>query len=269
MSKSNTELCVGEGADTLALAVFECLSLPTAMLAGAEHIIRYGNPALCQMVGKSADQLTGKPFGEIDSSEVCRLLLDKVYLTGEVERYTAPENSEAPTVLWSYLAWPVLGADKHPAGVMIQVGETAQFHRHSTAMNEQLLLSGIRQHELAAVAEELNAKLQLEMAERKRVEHALMNSEKLAATARLASTMSHEINNPLGAITNLIYLLAPMQTSAEAKAYIATLDEQVKRLTRIATQMLKFHRLRIQPGRIGAWLRKKSRRETGGSRKTD
>jgi signal transduction histidine kinase len=109
-------------------------------------------------------------------------------------------------------------------------------------VNQELLLSGLRLHELAGVAEELNAKLQLEMAERKRMEHALMNSEKLAATARLASTMSHEINNPLGAITNLIYLLAPMQTSPEAQTYIAALDEQVKGLTRIATQMLKFHR---------------------------
>ena len=243
--------------ETSGLAVFECLNLPTAMLSGAQHIIRYGNPAFCQMVGKSADQLIGKPFSEVVAGDVCRLLLDRVYLTGEVESYTSPEGSETQTMLWSYLAWPIPGADKHPAGVMVQVGETAQFHRHSTAMNQQLLLSGIRLHELAAVAEELNAKLQLEMAERKRVEHALMNSEKLAATARLASTMSHEINNPLGAITNLIYLLVPLQTSAEAKAYIATLGEQVKRLTRIATQMLKFHRDTNQPTKfkLGELLR--------------
>src|ERR1017187_10225678 len=82
---------------------------------------------------------------------------------------------------------------------------------------------------------------------RKRMEQALLNSEKLAATARLASTMAHEINNPLGAITNLIYLLAPLQSSPEAQAYIATLDHQVRGLSRIATQMLKFHRDNNQP----------------------
>jgi signal transduction histidine kinase len=82
---------------------------------------------------------------------------------------------------------------------------------------------------------------------RKRMEQALLNSEKLAATARLASTMAHEINNPLGAITNLIYLLAPLQSSPEAQAYIATLDQQVIGLSRIATQMLKFHRDNNQP----------------------
>jgi two-component system CheB/CheR fusion protein len=109
-------------------------------------------------------------------------------------------------------------------------------------MNQELLLSAVRQHEMTEVAEKLNSQLQLEMAERKRMERALMNSEKLAATARLASTMAHEINNPLGAITNLIFLLAPLQLSPEAQAYIATLDTQVRGLTRIATQMLKFHR---------------------------
>jgi two-component system, chemotaxis family, CheB/CheR fusion protein len=46
----------------------------------------------------------------------------------------------------------------------------------------------------------------------------------------------------LGAITNLIFLLGPLQTTPEAQAYIATLEDQVKGLTRIATQMLKCHR---------------------------
>jgi signal transduction histidine kinase len=85
------------------------------------------------------------------------------------------------------------------------------------------------------------------MSERKRMEQALVNSEKLAAAARLASTMSHEINNPLAAITNLIFLLAPLQTTPEGRAYIATLDQQVRGLSRIATQMLKFHRDNNQP----------------------
>jgi signal transduction histidine kinase len=93
-----------------------------------------------------------------------------------------------------------------------------------------------------------------EVAQRKQVEgelsraqRALLDSEKLAATARLAATMAHEINNPLEAITNLTFLLSPLQTSPEARAYLATLEQQVKGLSRIATQMLKFHRDSNQP----------------------
>ncbi len=64
-------------------------------------------------------------------------------------------------------------------------------------MNQELLVSAVRQHELAEVADRLNAQLQREMTERKLMEKALLNSAKLAASARLASTMAHEINNPL------------------------------------------------------------------------
>jgi hypothetical protein len=55
-------------------------------------------------------------------------------------------------------------------GVMIQVTETVRFHQQATAMNQELLLSVVRQHELAEVAERLNAQLQLEITEHKRAE---------------------------------------------------------------------------------------------------
>jgi signal transduction histidine kinase len=44
------------------------------------------------------------------------------------------------------------------------------------------------------------------------------------------------------AITTLIFLLAPLQTSSEAQSYVATIEDQLQGLSRIATHMLKFHR---------------------------
>ena len=124
----------------------------------------------------------------------------------------------------------------------MQVTETTQAHQRAIAVNEQLLLSGVRQHELRETAESLNAQLQLEIADRERMERALVNSEKLAVTARFASTMAHEINNPLEAMTNLVYLLAPLQKGPEARVYIATLEDQLQGLRRITAHSLKFHR---------------------------
>lgn len=139
----------------------------------------------------------------------------------------------------------------------MQVTETTQSHQRAIAVNEQLLLSGVRQHELREIAEKLNAQLQLEIADRKRMEQALVTSEKLAVTARFALTMAHEINNPLEAITNLVFLLAALQTSPETQAYIATIKDQLQGLSRIATQALKFHRDSNKPGvfKLNAVLR--------------
>ena len=45
-----------------------------------------------------------------------------------------------------------------------------------------------------------------DLSTQKQAESALIQSEKLAAVGRLAASISHEINNPLEAITNLLYL---------------------------------------------------------------
>lgn len=222
--------------------VFEGSPLPLAAVGGDQHIVRYVNPAFCRLADRGKDELIGIPFAEIVPDDASLTSLARVFRTGECEVHTEPEHPDTQTAFWSYAMWPLLDVDDRPAGIMIQVTETARLHQQAVAMNQELLLSGLRQHELAEETKKLNAQLQLEMAERKRMENALLNSAKLTATARLASTMAHEINNPLGAITNLIFLLAPMQSSPEAQAYIATLDAQVRGLTRIATQMLKFHR---------------------------
>ncbi len=132
--------------------------------------------------------------------------------------------------------------EDRPAEILVQVDETSRIYQHAIAMNQQLLLSGVRQLELREMAESLNAQLKLEIAERERMERALVNSEKLAVTARFALTMAHEINNPLAAMTNLVFLLSSPQTSPQAQAFIAMMEEQIQGLSRIATHMLKFHR---------------------------
>jgi len=213
-----------------------------AALSGSNHLLRYVNSAFCRLACKSKDELIGNPFKEVVPWEGCLALLDHAYSTGENSIQTEPERTESHSAHCSYTMWPVRDAEDDALGVIMQVTETTPFHQRAIAVNEQLLLSGVRQHELRETAERLNAQLQLEIADRKRIENALVNSEKLAVTARFASTMAHEINNPLEAMTNLVFLLAPLQTSTEARAYIATLEDQLQGLRRIAAHALKFHR---------------------------
>jgi signal transduction histidine kinase len=235
---------IGPGTDVsnMERMILDISPLPMAALAGPDHILRYVNPAFCRLACKSKDELAEKPFVKVVPWVGCLALLNRVYSTGEVEIQTEPERTEAHSARRSYTIWPVRNAEDHPVGLMMQVTDTTQFHQRAIAVNEQLLLSGVRQHELRETAESLNAQLKLEIADRKRMERALVNSEKLAVTARFASTMAHEINNPLAAITNLVFLLAPLQTIPEARAYVATIEDQLRGLSRIAAHALKFHR---------------------------
>ena len=88
----------------------------------------------------------------------------------------------------------------------------------------------------------------IEVTNQKRAEAALIQSEKLAAVGRLASSISHEINNPLEAITNLLYLIAQDPLLHEdIKVYVHMAQSELQRVSQIATQTLRFHRQAVNP----------------------
>ena len=83
---------------------------------------------------------------------------------------------------------------------------------------------------------------------RKHQEDTLRTSEKLAATGRLAATIAHEINNPLEAVTNLIYLAKtdPLTPPAVSRM-LETADTELARVSQIAQQTLGFYRDTSRP----------------------
>lgn len=88
--------------------------------------------------------------------------------------------------------------------------------------------------------------------QQKKSESALIQSEKLAAVGRLAASISHEINNPLEAVTNLLYLLEKDPHSPDAAVYIATAQQELSRVSQIVTHTLRFHRQATGPRAITA-----------------
>jgi PAS domain S-box-containing protein len=84
--------------------------------------------------------------------------------------------------------------------------------------------------------------------ERKRAEATLRKSEKLAATGQLAATIAHEINNPLEAVTNLLFLVG-MQDSlpAQGRIFLEQAEKELARIAHITRQTLAFHRESTEP----------------------
>lgn len=73
-------------------------------------------------------------------------------------------------------------------------------------------------------------------------EEALRRSEKLAVAGRLAATIAHEINNPLEAVTNLVYLARTSQSQKAVREYLERAESELGRVAAIASETLKFYR---------------------------
>lgn len=84
--------------------------------------------------------------------------------------------------------------------------------------------------------------LGVDVTESKRAEQALLQSEKIAAVGRLASSIAHEINNPLEAVTNLLYLAQRSASPQETRKYLTTAESELQRVSVIASRTLRFHR---------------------------
>lgn len=79
-------------------------------------------------------------------------------------------------------------------------------------------------------------------------EEKLRQTEKLAATGRLAASIAHEINNPLEAVTNLIYLARKQPVNAEKYLHLA--DEELDRIAQITKNTLGFYRDSASPSHV-------------------
>src|SRR5258708_4913715 len=81
----------------------------------------------------------------------------------------------------------------------------------------------------------------LRKVEQLRVERRMLEIEKFAATGRLAATIAHEVNNPMEAIKNAIYLLASAIPENASPVY-NILKSETERVARIVRQMLGLYR---------------------------
>jgi PAS domain S-box-containing protein len=87
------------------------------------------------------------------------------------------------------------------------------------------------------------SKIARDISDRRRIERLLLQSEKIAATGRMAAAVAHEINNPLEAVMNLIFL-ARQNSPPAGKAYqhLKMAEEELERVSHIARQTLGYYR---------------------------
>jgi PAS domain S-box-containing protein len=85
--------------------------------------------------------------------------------------------------------------------------------------------------------------IQVDITDRKRAEEALIQSEKLASVGRMAATIAHEINNPLSATMNAVYLATSDPTlSDRTREILAVAEQELRRVAHISKQTLGFYK---------------------------
>jgi PAS domain S-box-containing protein len=81
-----------------------------------------------------------------------------------------------------------------------------------------------------------------DVTDRKHSEEAMLRAEKLAVAGRLAASVAHEINNPLEAVANLLFLITMTPSTEEAHAHAQRALEELMRVSLVTQSTLKFHR---------------------------
>ena len=185
--------------------------------------IFYANPALLRLTGYSAedvdrgilrwDELTPPEFAELDSRATAQFLT-----TGTCEPYQKAYRARDGSVIPLLVGGTVLPStdSDHPDSVRVAIFLT-------------------------------------DLTSQKKAESALIQSEKLAAVGRLAASISHEINNPLEAVTNLLFLIKKEDSlSTNANEYLSAAEHQLARVSQIVSQTLRFHRQSTGPRLVTA-----------------
>jgi two-component system CheB/CheR fusion protein len=127
----------------------------------------------------------------------------------------------------------------------IRRGETVPLHDSTRAAKDGRVLSvGV------AISPIRNAKgtiigastIARDLTQVKMAEQALRNAEKLAVAGRMAATVAHEINGPLEAVANILFLLDRAELSHTAREFVRAAQEEIKNIGQITKLTLGFHR---------------------------
>lgn len=156
--------------------------------------------------------------------------------------YTTQEMIGRPT---SVLASPNCLEDiqnvlaKIHCGERVDHYETLRRHKDGSDVAVSLTVSPIRDSSGNIIGA---SKVARDISATQRAEQALRNADKLALAGRMAASIAHEINNPLEAITNLLYLLEHEVLPEQARRYLTLAQHELTRVSHIAAQTLGFFR---------------------------
>jgi two-component system CheB/CheR fusion protein len=138
-------------------------------------------------------------------------------------------------------------------GERIDHFETVRLTKSSERIDVSLTVSPVRDEAGRVIGA---AKIARDITQEKKTEQALQTTERLVSVGRMAATVAHEINNPLEAVTNLVYLAKGSAVRKDVREYLDAIEGELDRISHITKQTLGFYRESIAPSamRVGPML---------------
>lgn len=133
------------------------------------------------------------------------------------------------------------------SGERIDHFETTRIRKGGERFEISVTISPIRDNRGRVIGASKTAR---DISERKKIEQVLVQSEKLAATGRMAATIAHEINNPLESVMNLVFLARTSGSINKARGYLQTAEKELERVAHIVRQTLGYYRETTAPAQV-------------------
>jgi PAS domain S-box-containing protein len=130
------------------------------------------------------------------------------------------------------------------AGKRIEHYETVRRRKDGTLLDISLTISPLHDSNGRVVGA---SKIARDISDRKRVEATLLKAHGLGAAGRMAASIAHEINNPLEALSNLLYLMRTDVSGEEGVQNLATAEAQLARVAAITKKTLAYYRDTAEP----------------------
>jgi two-component system NtrC family sensor kinase len=176
----------------------------TTFDALSEGVAMIDRTGLILRCNRAMTSLLGRSYGEIENRDLRELLAECLSTSAAHLPVESPIEIKTGSRFFRLSLDPISGHRESEAGSIFIIGETTK---------------------------------------QKLAEEALLISERLAATGRISHTIAHEINNPLEALTNLLYLLRGSLDKPEvALGFVETASHELERVARITRQILSFNR---------------------------
>lgn len=189
---------------------------------------------LAAIVASSEDAIVGKDLNGIVTSwnagaERIFGYTPEEMIGKSITRIIPPELYHDETRILSTIA----------RGEHIEHFETIRVKKNGELVDISLTISPVRDPSGKIVGA---AKIARDITHQKRSERALRTSERLASVGRLAATVAHEINNPLEAVINLIFLARNANSPEVVNKYLDMTQEELERISHLTRQTLGFYR---------------------------